>query len=617
VKHSINIKESLVYIKKQKLAIILKELLHLKYILNYYSPNSTEQKDDKTKSEQNNQEIVDLNKLLKKLFSLFKQDIYTDQHYTGIKEDMSTANRSLEAIERSLEELYDYIDFLNAKIDISENQEKNDDIYFIILHDLIGRRINNALYIIELIYKKVYQIFEESYNQYIPKPKLGRRFSNNNLVSSLKYNYQYLISQLTPKNKKFSELILSWSYRNYVHLEYKHDEFTNSNSNRYGNYINLPYWYYEIPTLLPSITHEAIRIVLLQEDNELLQYKKNITKDVNNYLAKPRSDISFTIEEDILQDKYSLTNKVLADITAFAIYGNSYIYSLFHDTIGLGLSQLFRLNISGKKLDIYKDDDTSIDNNKTLHDILTSNFDYKISSYKLERLRDLTIIRLHILLHFANNNNETISQMTNLLSSILDRKETSRDYGLAEIYKNYPHYTSSFNIHAKAMKNIINLYINAINSTDILPKINKRFKNNIPINFNPLWKKYLHEGSLHRNEFRKLLHKKTLSILKKDIQEHDNNLNINELGSPYAMKFIKIHKSYDCNKDSENCLDKVIRNTFKENTLYHSFGIYDLFININTENYHKEIDDTIRKKLNKIKELTEKVDLHLCKYTQL
>lgn len=548
------IKESMVTIKEDKLTIVLKELLHLKYILNYYRTSSPKDKPYKLKGKTN-------------------------------KVDMSIANESLKSVENSLRKLRTYIEKLRE-----HSSDSVDNIYFLILDSQIGYDLNNILYVIELIYKKVYQIFEESYHQYIPKPTLGRRFSNNNLVGNLKGHYESIIKSLVADDYK--GLILSWSYRNYISLEEKHDRFTNNNGDKYGAYINLPYWYYEIPTLLPSVTHECIRISLLQDNFKYKELKKRLENAVNSYLNNPRDDLSFTQEEKILSDKYNLTNKIVADLLSYKIYGNAYIFSLFHDIIGAGLAKAFDLK-DKHNLKMYK----------SLKDYIENNFDWKASSYKFNNLRDISIIRLKVLLSYVDSaegsieDKEHIEQMNELLLSVLSSE--GKRSNLESIYENHPHYKDSFLVLKRALLNISKLYIDEVSKLESISL--KELENIKNIDFQKLWTQHFN-GSIHKNDLRKLLHKETLENIERNIKKENKRA---EIGTPYSLTFVKMHKKLNCNNSSElKCLDSVINRCFEDKPpYYHAFGIYDLAILKKTSEYPRNFKESTDKKFKKIDEL--------------
>ena len=538
------IKKSMVEIKKEKLAIVLKEFLHLKYILNYYSSRAPQERAKRTN-----------------------------------KVDMSTANKSLEDVEESLKKLKSHIDMLNKSSSCS-----SDEIYFLILHSKIGHNLNNTLYILELIYKKVYQIFEESYHQYIPKPTLGRRFSNNNLVGNLKSHYEGIIKSLV--DNEDAGLILSWSYRNYISLEEKHDRFADSNSNRYGAYINLPYWYYEIPTLLPSVAHECVRTSLSKENFKFKNKKKNFEKAVSRHLNSPKSNLSFPLEEIILSDKYNLTNKVVADLISYRIYGNAYLYSLFSDTIGAGLSKVFDLR-----------NKPTLKEYDSIKDYIENNFNWKALSFKFNNLRDISVIRLKVLIDYAKkyqvNDNEYIKQMEELLAAIIPPEE--KKSGLELIYENHQHYKDSFLVLKDALLSVTKLYTIEANNFE-LPDL-KDIKN---INFQELWDKHFEEN-IHKNDLRKLLHRNTLAKIKDRITDKEKQ---KDIGKPYSLVFIKMLKKLICDKkDGQKCLDDTIDRCFRGKHYYHAFGIYDIAIIKDISEYPEKLDNTIVKKLNKISEL--------------
>jgi len=553
------LKQSMVAIKKEQLLIILKELLHLKYILNFYRKT-----DDKNST---NSE-------------------YNDIEATKVKEDMYSAHSNLLALERDLMKLQTMINLLNNSID----QSNNSDIKFILIYDYITQNISNALVIMELIYKKVYQIFEEAHNQYIPKPTLGRRFSNNNLLKALKDNHQEIISLFSKKYSQNSKnLILSWNYRNYFQLEREQEHLLYINNNRYGNYINLPYWYYELPILLPSITHEAARVALLQEDSTLKALKKVLLKRIDTFLATPKLNNRYYIKEQILTSSNRLVEKILADIVALTIYKEAYLYSIFHDLAGAGLSTHFNLEANEYKNTTIKDSN------------FENSFSMQMHSWNFDKKRDLIIIRLHILIAVAESKGLQVESLSNFLHSIYPLSNTNR--GLHRIYYEQLHYYDNYKQHTKAYEEIIDQFVQWINS-DIYREIEKKtIQKKINIDFSYLWserfKKLEKNRVLHKNEFRKLLHKTTIKALQyyADTLTGSHKIGVREeIGKPYSMTFVKIRKDLNCGNPKNcqgpiNCLDCYIYAKFSN--YLNCFGIYDL-LKIEPTDKYEDIDRALK-----------------------
>lgn len=554
------VQRSLVYIKKEQITIMMKEILHIKHILIFYKGDN---------------------------------DAYND---------MTISFNNIKKVERKLKELKNHLKILETD-SISENYPK-----FILLYDYIGRHIHESLQIVELIYQRVNQIFEEAYNQYIPRPTLGRRFSNNNLMVALKKNYQEIISTLSNSE---SDLVLSWSFKNYFQLEYAHDKFTDNSSDKYGNYINLPYWYYELPLLLPSITHECGRVVLLQQDNKINHLKVSLNTKVNEFLNKQSISSTFIKEENILKKSSRLVDKVISDIIGFIIYDKAYIYSIFHDTIGLGIAGLFEFQEKEKikqKRDVYPLKDKG-------NDEFNHIFDMKMSSWRFSKRRDITIIRLHILLSLLSDNDKDSRdiEMQNLLNSIMLMDKNNRDeFSFADIYKGHPHYTDTYQSYAKAYRDIISLVLDWIRDTKVKETlygiVNQKETSFFKEIFLELWDgrfKKLEEAKpkiLHKNEFRKLLHKNRIKKI-----ERATGCKEGSLGDPFALTFTKLQKNITCDNlkictKEESCLDCHINdesNKFKEDNS-HCFGIYDLFKCKPTKDY-EDID-------NQLEGLEEKLD---------
>jgi hypothetical protein len=353
--------------------------------------------------------------------------------------------------------------------------------------------------------------------------------------------------------------------------------------NNYGNYINLPYWYYEIPLLLPSITHECGRVALLNKKSKINTFRESFRKEIKDFLQKSINSSTLIEEEIILHKSHRLIETVISDIIGFVIYDKAYVYSIFHDTIGLGIAKLFNFEDNDKEFNI---EDFQNKNRKNGGEYFHDYFDTKMSSWKFEPKKDITIIRLHILLSLSSKTNcSTIKEMHNLLNSIMAIDKNYRHQSsFKELYEEkHPHYQQTYIKHNNAHSNVVNMVLKWIKKTDIQKKL-KRVISTIPkkseIDFSYLWrerfKKLKENEILHKNEFRKLLHKETLKKIKALTGSSKG------IGDPYVLTFTKLQKKFNCDNLDNcttgiGCLDCSINNYFDKKLNYHSFGIYDLF----------------------------------------
>ena len=295
-----SIKKSLKLLQIEKMVIILKELEHIKNILDFFNGY------DKSESEK---------KPIKRNILYLKSDI--------------------ESLENKIKKL---------KI-INDSLEGTESMLFIIQYDYIRTQIEDMLRVIHALYNKMQQLFGETLNQYLPYPTLGRRYSNNGIMMYLGNYYREMLKTLSPTHT--NKLILGWNYRTgfqyrlFINREIKRDNYKDDT---YNDYIDLPYWYYELPFLLPSITHEVAYISLRQPHEKIEKPYSNLKKDIKKFLGD-RSNIFIQkiqkVHNVIGFKEYSdnLAKVIFSDIISLEIHKDAYVNALFHNIIGEKLSK--------------------------------------------------------------------------------------------------------------------------------------------------------------------------------------------------------------------------------------------------------------------------------------
>jgi len=266
--------------------------------------------------------------------------------------------------------------------------EQESEVNFILFYDYTKIEIEEMLLVIEALYTKMNQLFGEMLNQYLPYPTFfGRRYSSVGLMMYLDNYYKTLLNTLLDPKANVSEdkLVLGWSYNTgFKHKILRNRDIIRNNYNYglYNDYIELPYWYYELPFLIPAITHEVVSISLRRKGglfcSEYDDFKKRLQKFFENESNKFVRRIG-----DILGYEWvvkELSKDIFSDIVSYKIHGFSYILTMFHNLLGENIAKDF-LEIN------YFDD-------------ITKSEEYAIFSndWIFSAKREHNLLRLHFLL---------------------------------------------------------------------------------------------------------------------------------------------------------------------------------------------------------------------------
>ncbi len=572
-----SIEKSLSFLQLEKLLIITKEVDFIKNILDYFCGYDCRDEDKNKKFLQEN---------IKKL----KHDI----------------NNIFKRIE-------------NLK-DINTNIiNKSSDIEFIIFYDYVRTQIEELLSIIEALYTKMNQLFGEMLNQYIPYPTFfGRRYSSYGILMYLDHAYESILKKLIEPKTPENNIVLGWSYNTgFKHkiLRNKDIQRVNYNYETHNDYIELPYWYYELPFLIPAITHEVVSIALRKKGSRLEDkyYKKFHNKlktffdDNSNRLVREIGDVLGYewLTKELSQDIY-------ADIIAYEIHGYSYVLTLVHNLLGEKISKDF-IEV------VYEDDGNRIEkynfkpndwlfSPKREHNHLRIYFmlsllamDKKQCNKEIKREEIIAFIKNTLDLIIELISNTTFKKTFNCKASLENKKN-----GFEKLYReNFPNYYSTYEVVKIYLKQLTDFLL-SIDRKIIIPKNLKKILKQINfIDFNPLWEERFlvinnNENKVpYKGKFRQFIHREISDI--EYLKNNDENgiwvLTLRKVRKDYINKKFTSETSLD---DFKKKMKEIMDDTHSLiNQKFIAYGIYDyayLEKKENTLNVKELLEEILNKK---------------------
>ena len=226
--------------------------------------------------------------------------------FTAKKDDVYTKDYVL--IQKNIEDLFKKIKELMDEMnnDIAECiKQKSKNFIFLTHYARREKEIETIIEEIGLLARKMVQNTEEYFDQYIPKPLLGRRYSNKALT--------YFIEKYLDDIKKDNNIQPNSDLRNLI-IFWDH-------SNDYAVYYNLPnyivrnaFWYYEIPRLIPNLVHEI----------------GHLHKESDRYQAFVDC-IGKTVEYDLGDERF--IGELYSDFLAYEKLGAAYIFAFFYTVV--------------------------------------------------------------------------------------------------------------------------------------------------------------------------------------------------------------------------------------------------------------------------------------------
>ena len=531
----------------EKMVIILKELEHIQNILDF--------------------------------FNGYKEEEYKEK---PIKQNISYLKEDIVALQKKIDKLKN----------INEDLDPSDLMLFLIQYDYVRTQIEDMLRVIQALYNKMQQLFGETLNQYLPYPILGRRYSNNGIMMYLGNYYREMLKKFSEKNQPSNKLILGWNYRTgfqyrvFVNRETKRENYQ---EDTFNDYIDLPYWYYELPMLLPSITHEVSYIALRKPNQQIKAPFENLKEDIKLFLNDKSNNYVQKVQDVIGYDEYGedLAKVIFCDVIGLKTHGKSYINALFH-------------NILGEKL--------SKDYLKITHDEENEYFKILPNEWYFVQKKDHSILRLHFLLSLSKEHSD-YKNMKKLLNNIMPLT-TSQDKpypGFDQTYRyNYPNFRASY----QSVQNYLTQLLQQLLKWEIQ---NKQLLQNIELpdspNFNKLWEnRYeVQQGSkdmvMHQNNFRQSIHTEISQIdfLSTRQDKEESLIYLMELGK--ARKDIKKNRNINIiDMITDNIeKDSYLNDDEKKVTKLSVYGIYD-WVTITKKDSSFDITKKFNNLLDKVQE---------------
>ncbi|MRI83011.1 MAG: hypothetical protein C6I00_01195 [Nitratiruptor sp.] len=438
-----------------------------------------------------------------------------DYFYGYEQERENPSKKNIQKLRYDIDVLYGRIENLR-QLSSYHTAKSRVDLEFILIYDYIRIEIEEMLSTIEALYTKMNQLFGEMLNQYLPYPTFfGRRYSSNELMIFLDNLFQDINFQIYQKGSDSNRIVLGWSYNSefrYKILRNREIKRTNYTYTNLSDYIELPYWYYELPLLIPAITHELISLPI-KKRRSYYRYKdayeefrallRTFFEDHSNYLVQEIGDIlgyEWIINE--------LSTDIFADMAAYRLHGPSYLYTLFHNLLGEGTARDF--------LEIIYEREAPREGMGA----------HKIQSYSLRpndwffsSKREHNLLRIQLLLSLHEEKLQTPqerelhAQMQRAVDLIMPlASDHSPPGGFEELFRtNFPNYYSTYSV----VQNYLSQLYETIITSDIPNHIDLDYDETILAIFNRLWDQRFHlferhphhDMVPHKGEFRRLIHR--------------------------------------------------------------------------------------------------------------
>ena len=264
-------------LQQEKLMVIKKELQHLYHIAAFYKESKESQRG--------------------KIAETLSDDI---MHHTG------------------------YISILNEKIKTNYNKNKDSILHFLTFYDLYNNEIEKILQVVNTIQSKLSQFLQDRFNQYLPIPMTTKRYSSKGFLDYLDSYY----SQILKKQKIFKTPMVFWGHVSGFTAR-QSIEISSNEKDSPTHYIETAYWNYEIPFLLPIITHELGHISLENKESSLSEIQ-----GVLSDLMKKADKYDCQFDDEFLKE-------LASDIFAYTIHGHPYLIVLCHELLGEKFSNQF------------------------------------------------------------------------------------------------------------------------------------------------------------------------------------------------------------------------------------------------------------------------------------
>ena len=367
---------------------------------------------------------------------------------------------------------------LREKIKV-ETKQFNKLLYY----DLFRESSKAAQDTLKNIGVKTFQLLEDNLNQYIPNPKINKRFSGKALTEYLQHHYNNLYNRYNSSDEE-SAILFYWGYKEYFVVPKTLSEKQ--------NYIQLSFYHHEVGSTLPVLAHEMGHL-LIEKNQELRELKKQIVTRIE----KIKSLSGYIDTENFAEE-------LACDFFAYRLHEEAYLLSLFQEIAGTGMVDTFL-------------DRTDPANSLNARPRLV----YLTGTYQLTTV----LLRLIILLKYSETKNGNFSEIFQAFISVLDEAFFKE---LPGVYNNF---SATFSQEIYSFLNTIHLTVDQFGDfINNIPTFNDGTKTLLPLTQNYLkyWKTRLtkleNNEVPHKNLFRAF-------ILE---QEKDNF-------EPYVLHLYKYH----------------------------------------------------------------------------
>ena len=220
-----------------------------------------------------------------------------------------------------------YIKSLNQKVQDNYNNNRDSILHFLTFYDLHNKEIEEVLQVVKTIQSKLSQFLQDRFNQYLPIPMTTKRYSSKGFLDYLDTYYKKILDE----QKIDKTPMIFWGHVSGFTAGQSIEILPNSTDETSPtHYIETAYWNYEIPFLLPIITHELGHIALEKKDSSLSKIQVYLSELIK--------------KEDVSHYKYyddDFLKELSSDIFAYTLHGYPYLIILCHELLGEDFSNQF------------------------------------------------------------------------------------------------------------------------------------------------------------------------------------------------------------------------------------------------------------------------------------
>ncbi len=483
---------------------------------------------DESENSQSTSKLLSLSKKRHKT-SQFLKDCYL------IQASLTTLNTKIEIY------IKDIKDIENNLIKKSDTLESNNEhLQYILRLDCMQSRSYRISEKLEYLHRAYENLIAPYNSLYLPTPNISKRIKTSNLMlffnKELNSSYRFLAENFfhIKKPKSFSKkepngIFSTWNFSTYEHVKDIDD------SKR--EFIALSFWFYEKQIFYPIAYHEIAHSLYMDKDYEKqlqnikLQSstKDNISKEL---LLSQESSFSRSMIYTIYQD-------IVADFSAYALSGASYILAFFYTGFMQQIHKNFyhdpyvKSEIEQKKV---SEDERRCKNqheNLTLldwaHNQNTSSRDNNFISFYI---RIKLLLKLHKMQSGYKMFEDELVGIDDILNFIYPDENYKKEYNTFEnILATYEAQSSQY----RYTKNFILLLLSLL---DVEVFKNKKLHKRVEYTLKNQKKKF------NKNKF-----------FKKTIYDHYGDLKYKNFKSQYDLfwqqRFIQMGKQLDDNKSKD------------------------------------------------------------------